>query len=118
MANVRPARVCTRFSEYVLWLLAWCSCEAPNSEIGHISNSLSAFETLSLYWVALFSLRLRDFSFVVLYLVFFSSGCHLLEGCYFLKSKQGELVLRREWWRGARKAEEGKKGKMWLGYIV
>jgi hypothetical protein len=36
--------VCTRFSTYMLWLLAWCSCETPNSEKDCISDSLACSE--------------------------------------------------------------------------
>ena len=42
-AIMDPALVCTRSSDYILWLLASCSCETPSSVTGCISDSFACF---------------------------------------------------------------------------
>jgi hypothetical protein len=85
-ASLELLWVWARFPAHKLWLLVWCFCGTPNSRSRCFFYSCLLLRLLSFYWVAPSTLNMRAFaSLSVPCFVLF--GCHLLEGCSFLKRK-------------------------------
>lgn len=98
-----PARVYTRYFEYMLWWLAWCFYGKPSIvrtvfclwlfclNLGHFSS----------YFAALFSLNIRTLA--LSYFILVDHVCCLLEACLFLKrNRVGVSLGEGRLWRAER----------------
>lgn len=86
MSSVGPACICIKSSVHMLWLLACCACENPNSRSRCISDSCLLQQLFSSYWTAVWSLDRRTL-FCLIVTCFVLSSCHFLETCSFLKRR-------------------------------
>lgn len=121
MASKGPAWVCIRFV-YILWLLAWCSCETPKSGSRCISDSFTCpwdtFPPVGLPCPA----SIWGVSLCLTVSSFYLPGFCFLEACSFLNRKQrGRRSEGKGRWGGARRngrGMEGRRVKLWLGCII